>query len=524
MFPDFRATMTWLHTWVGVILGSIMFVMFFMGTLSVFKAEIDLWMLPQARLDPPKTDVSADVLYDAVTEQFGEKLESVRIIMPSEHFPAAFIYAYPEGGEIRSLLLDPNTMKLQAPVDSAAARSFLYPMHYRLIPLPYGRWFSAAASMFLLLMMVSGVVIHRKIFVDFFTFRPKRKLPRSLLDLHNLTSVLAMPFHIMITLTGVIILYNLYFLPSLKAVYPDAERPRLEIRHDLEGTYRETPTGNPNPDRIASIDEMVAQAEHYWGGETLSDVYVAYPHDQGGVVRLFKSLANQVSTHDEPIQFSASTGQILTTPQTTVAYTAQQWLSGAHMIFFDHWVLRWFYFFAGIAGCIMIATGFLYWIETRRKTYQRNNVPGLRIVEGLAVWSVMGLMTATAAYFVVNRTFVPGLWSWHGILKPYLEVYIFYLVWISTLFHGLIRCKAAWGEQAWILGFLAAGAVVLNWTTTGDHLLKTLRSGDFAIAGMDLILLLSAVISILSAHKIGERRRHSLMRETAPKDGDPVSE
>ncbi len=510
MHSDFRATMTWLHTWAGVILGSIMFVMFFMGTLSVFKAEIDQWMLPQARLDPPKTPVSPDALYDVIREHVGDDLTSMRIVMPSKHFPAAVIYVYPESGGSRTLLLDPNRMEFQAPVDSAAARSFLYPMHYRLIPVPYGRWVSAVVAMFMLAMMVSGVVIHRKIFVDFFTFRPGRKLPRSSLDLHNLTSVLAMPFHIMITLTGVIILYNLYFLPSLNAVYPDSERPRLEIRHDLEGTHDTVPTGTANTGRIARIEEMAAQAGPYWGGEKLADIFIEHPDDQGGVVWLHKSLANQVSTHDRPILFNASTGRMLTTPQTTVAYTAQQWLSGAHMIFFDHWILRWLYFLAGSAGCIMIATGFLYWIETRRKVHLRSKAPGVRIVESLAVWSVMGLMTATAAYFVVNRAFAPGLWSWQGILKPYLEIVVFYLVWVSALLHGWIRGKAAWGEQAWILGLLGTSAVVLNWTSTGDHVLKTLLAGDFAIAGMDLALLAGTIISIASARKIGKARRQSL--------------
>ena len=36
MFSSIRDSLTWLHTWGGVFLGSILFAVFWMGTLSVF--------------------------------------------------------------------------------------------------------------------------------------------------------------------------------------------------------------------------------------------------------------------------------------------------------------------------------------------------------------------------------------------------------------------------------------------------------------------------------------------------------
>ena len=52
MEPDFRRAMGWLHTWAGVLLGSVLFAIFWMGTLSVFDIEIDQWMKPATRLPP----------------------------------------------------------------------------------------------------------------------------------------------------------------------------------------------------------------------------------------------------------------------------------------------------------------------------------------------------------------------------------------------------------------------------------------------------------------------------------------
>lgn len=53
MEPTFRQSMTWLHTWAGVVLGSVLFAIFLMGMLSLFDREIDRWMVPGARLAAP---------------------------------------------------------------------------------------------------------------------------------------------------------------------------------------------------------------------------------------------------------------------------------------------------------------------------------------------------------------------------------------------------------------------------------------------------------------------------------------
>lgn len=53
---------------------------------------------------------------------------------------------------------------------------------------------------------------------------------------------------------------------------------------------------------------------------------------------------------------------------------------------------------------------------------------------------------------------------------------------------------------------LAAGlallAVLLNGLTTGDHLLRSLSSGQTAIAGMDLMLLALAGLCLLAARRL----------------------
>ena len=52
MFQNLRQAMTWLHTWFGLLLGFVLIVVFFFGSLSVFDREIDRWAVPASRFAP----------------------------------------------------------------------------------------------------------------------------------------------------------------------------------------------------------------------------------------------------------------------------------------------------------------------------------------------------------------------------------------------------------------------------------------------------------------------------------------
>ena len=84
-----------------------------------------------------------------------------------------------------------------------------------------GLWLVGLAGMAMMVLCVSGVIIHRKIFTDFFTFRPERKPRRLILDLHNVTGVLGLPFHFLISLSGLIIFWATYFPSSWQVTYND---------------------------------------------------------------------------------------------------------------------------------------------------------------------------------------------------------------------------------------------------------------------------------------------------------------
>jgi hypothetical protein len=190
--------------------------------------------------------------------------------------------------------------------------------------------------------------------------------------------------------------------------------------------------------------------------------------------------------------------------------TAQRFISGLHFIQFDHWPLRWLYFVAGLSGCVLIATGFLFWLESRRMRHAKKGLAGVRVVEALTITSVTGIVIATFAYFIVNRLLPLGA-TWGGWDRAELEVWAFHLAWIATLVHAFLRparpatqpARRAWREQCAAIAVLAVVAVALNAATTGDHLVRTLGEGRWSVAGMDLMLLLSAGLAAWTCRRLG---------------------
>lgn len=111
------------------------------------------------------------------------------------------------------------------------------------------------AGLVMLVALISGVVMHRKIFREFFTFRPAKDTQRSVLDLHNMTGVLVLPFHFFFAFTGLLIFAGHYF---------PVTHTQLEPLHELHEKIEEQETGLPH-DRAG-----VAGPRRAWRGKWAS--------------------------------------------------------------------------------------------------------------------------------------------------------------------------------------------------------------------------------------------------------------
>ena len=264
---------------------------------------------------------------------------------------------------------------------------------------------------------------------------------------------------------------------------------------------------------MASFDAMAAEARRLWDGSALRYVFVRNPGDAKSVMQIGRLDEGIVSSTYDAAYFDGPTGALISyRTGTAPVMSTQRFISGFHFIQFRHWSLRWIYFGLGLAGCVLIATGYLFWLESRRKKHAQLGLRGVRFVEGLTIGSVTGMLIATAAFFVVNRLLPLGA-SALGQDRAALEVWTFYLVWLASFGHAWARPQRAWMEQCWTLAALASAAVLLNWITTGDHLLRGLSYRHlWPIAGMDILLLAGAAIAAIAALRLSRLSRIAQVR------------
>ncbi len=547
LFTNFRQAMTWVHTWFGLVLGFVLMAAFFFGALSVFDREIDRWAMPASRfqaqpmpsydklLAPIFTDMqpsreSLAVLKDKVKGPLPARFDTPRFwgAYTTHRDPVLTLFGGyvvpnakdPEETAWANRTVDPRNGHAFADDQLNIGSAFFYPLHFGLTLEWYslGRWIVGFSALVLLVALVSGVVMHRKFFREFFTFRPKKATQRSVLDLHNMTGVLALPFHFFFALTGLIIFSGIYF---------PLTQTQLKPLHDLHEQIEARETGLPH-DRagvaapLASVDAMVAEAQRRWLAKGMAgDVGLLglnHVGDANGYVSVYRAGTDRIAQIGEGIHFKANTGEVLREdpPHSAVA-SVNEFLTGLHLQHFRHWLLRWLYVLGGLMGCICIATGFIFFVEKRKKQHAKAGTQGSRVVDALAVTTVTGMLIATFTILIANRLLpeaMPSSWPQWLQNRGDVERYLFWAGWALALVHAFVRSapvaqariNPAWREQCWAVAAMAVLAVLLNWATTGDHLVKTLFTDRYwPVAGVDLSLLVTAALSVLAARKLKAR-------------------
>jgi uncharacterized iron-regulated membrane protein len=540
MFSSFRLSMTWLHTWFGLVLGYVLMIAFFFGALSVFDREIDRWAIPQTRFEPQPMP-SFDRLLAPIFRQIApedEELEAARArvggplpaTLPLMNWsaytthrdPVLSLFAEfavtnnpndPDDHVHGHVTIDPRDGRVLPHDQLKIGSEFFYPMHYSLHLhwKDLGYWIVGLAALVMLAALVSGVVMHRKIFRELFTFRPDKHTQRSVLDLHNLTGVVALPFHFIFALSGLTIFAGIYLPVSTTLLEPMARQHAIAEAQAKGLAFK--PAGVAAP--LASVDAMVVEAKRRWAARGMPGevgfLTVNHVGDANSYVSIYRAGSDRVALVGQAVHFEGPTGRVIREePPPSVVTGINEFLTGLHLQHFEHWLLRWFYVLGGLAGCACIATGFIFFVEKRKKQHARAGVGGARWVDALAVTTVTGMVVAALAILVANRLLPAGLAH-----RGAWEEGAFWAAWLLAFGHAVwrtapvrdARIAPAWREQCWAIVVLAVAAVGLNWATTGDHLVRTLAAGYWPVAGLDLALLASAAIAALAARRLRLRER-----------------
>lgn len=488
MKEGFRQAMAWLHTWIGLLFGWLLFAIFLTGTLSYFKDEISQWMQPEIPVRAIDGAASIQMAQNYL-QQNAAGASRWFISMPDERTPGLSVGWLPEGkagqrSNFKRALLDPQTGNEVQARDTRGG-DFFFRFHFQLqMPHPWGRWLATAAAMVMFITLITGIIVHKKIFKEFFTFRP-RKGQRSWLDGHNALGILALPFHLMITYSSLVIFMSMVMPASILSSYGNVQAFYQEM---FPSNQMVKAQGTPAP--LVPLAPLFKVADERWEGDRVGRVFISNPGDITAAITLSRDdRGSIVPDRGGALTFSGATGELQNeVPGRPLPMLVSSAMYGLHVGHFAGPTLRWLYFIFGIAGTAMIGTGLVMWLGKRQLKHAKTGVLPfeLRLVQVLNIASMAGLMVAVAAFFWANRLLpatMAGRADW--------EINVFFLIWGLAVLHALLRSgQQGWREQLGLGALLFISLPLLDLLTgNARYLLDAVAHGHWALAGFDLTAL-----------------------------------
>ncbi|MET1079872.1 MAG: PepSY-associated TM helix domain-containing protein [Pseudomonas sp.] len=518
-----RQSMAWLHTWGGLWACWVLFVVFLTGSLGVFDEPITRWMKPQlppagaARdADDRAARAQAVRVAQAYLSQQVPRSHFWGIALPSDADQAVRLFWEDAQEQFHTIRLDAASGEpLQATDEreSEGGHHFVH-MHFEFHGGTAGIWLVGFFTLAMLVGLVSGVITHKRIFKDFFTFRPG-KGQRSWLDAHNAVSVLSLPFQLMIAYTGLATFYALYMPVGIAVHYPSEDAYFAELLTQPE------PREETGVDAaVTALDALLLGSERQLK-RPVGFVRVEHPGDSSAAVVTF---GRSIEKSGEYRLLGEGGGQVffdgvsgeqrdLQAPgelRGGVAQDVQSVMRNLHFAAFGGYAARWLYFICGLAGAAMMATGAILFMVKRRQRslheFGARTPQVYRIIEVLNIGSISGLGLACIAFFWGNRLIplgVDGRAEW--------EILAFFVVWLLTFVHAARRpVVAAWVEQLLATALLCLALPLLNWLVVGDQFVRYLQRGDGERAGVELMALVLGLLHLWAARRVWQRSQQAV--------------
>lgn len=513
MSKSIRQSQSTLHTWSGLLLGWLLFLVFLTGTIAFWREGLNRYMRPElARVEQPLA------VLDGAQRFLAGKAPDAKswfIAMPNAQVPGAQLFWQPQpkkgeragrrgGGRGRR----DNQALIGADGRPATARDtrggeFFYRFHFDLYYLPviWARWLVGIATVMMLVAILTGIVTHKKIFRDFFTLR-RNKGQRSWLDGHNATAVLALPFHLMITYTGLVTLMALLMPWATVATYTDQTKLFDVLFPHVEATER---TNRPAP--LMPLSDLVRDAERRLGGP-IGSLDVSQPGDAAARVTVFRSPTTLLNTRAPSIVYDGTNARpVWQSPAPGGAAATAGVMIGLHAGRFADTALRWIYFLCGVAGTLMVASGLVLWTVKRREKLPDPAKPhlGFRFVERLNVAVIAGFPLGVAAMFWANRLLPVAMRG-----RAQWEVHVLFLIWTAAIVLALVQKP----QRAWACLFALTGMSLLllpvfNLVGTRWNAMSSLMAGDLLPLGVDATMLAFGAAYLWLARRVARHVPHS---------------
>ncbi|MEM9937965.1 MAG: PepSY-associated TM helix domain-containing protein [Pseudomonadota bacterium] len=492
-----------LHSWAGITLGLIVFIVCFSGAFALFDNEIKTWEDPALRVAISDTPAEIDATFKTWLEDQtgGAETEFVRLDYPTTHAPYYFGVVHWHDADDNHLdaeqRWDANT---GAPIAIRGGglsewildfhRDFMWPdmLGGRTV----GRSLVGIVGIVLMLAILTGIIAHTKIREEAYSMRLKRSQRLKWQDSHKVVGLWGLPFYIMIAFTGaylgvIVIVSQLIAAIAYKGdvealvaavIGPNAEPVGQQVQMISLDELREMqhPDSGKNPYMVImrNYGDSAAEFEIFYKGSTrLTFADVTYINGATG-------------EPSPPNAFREETGAIRVANAVTPLH---------YGTYGGIW-LKLLYFVLGLSLAVVTALGSMMWIERRKHGNEGEKT--LTFYNRLGYFNtgiIMGLPVATLSIFYLDKLYV-GAES----ARIFATGWTFFAIWALGLVYSCVRRNDYRTTRELLIfsGILAMGIPVLNGLATGQWFPAYVGADHSVAAWVDVAMLVGGALTVLT--------------------------
>lgn len=457
------------HGILGLAFAAVIYLICLSGTLAVFVHDLERWEQPAAPVVSQINDAAMTRALDAAQKQ-APAGTTLYASLPSAKEPGAAIIAYSPKFE-REWSIDTQG----ALVEKATAFSeFILNLHITLhLPRSWGEFIVGLTGVALLSSLVSGILAHPRVIKDAFHLRlgGSRRLQEA--DLHNRLGIWALPFHIVIALTGALLGLSTLIVGVLAMLLYRGDTAKVY------GLFIDAPPAiNAAPAPLPPLATLLAEARHRAPGAEPHQLIIENAGRADARITV-TSERDRLLVPQDTTSFDA-TGRVLKDQHPRDLVVGTRILGGVGQLHFGWYgglPVRIIYGLLGLALCVLTSSGVTIWLARRRD--KGRAVPQWERLWAAVAWGQpLALALAGLATMAIPADGAV-LWVWVGMTVALL------------LGFGIAQFPATMGGKA-LRHALGVALVVLS----GCHLAaSTITATGVTI---DAIMLMAAAGSLLS--------------------------
>lgn len=400
------------HSNLGLLTAALLYVICLTGAVIMLERQMESWEQPNF---PMTSSVSSEAV-ELFAENLSAKVEgeptNIYITIPNAERAFLSGRAYNQDARTQTMIAHPDTSEVLVE-RSRPFTDFVYDLHVRLhIPTDVsqygGKYLVGFLGALLFALIITGVLAHPRIFREAFTLRWGGSLRLQEVDLHNRLSVWALPFHILVTVTGALLGISTVFVIVFAFLFYDGDFRAAGM--DIEPAYINEQT---DPAPLPNFQTVLDANEERFPDDVATAISLSHGGMEGQRVTVFTRPKGQMVLQEERVY--AGDGSFIESGgyadgafgMQAIAYSVQ-----LHFGQFGGLFIVFVYFFLGLALCAVICGGIKIWFV--RNADRGKYYPKWEKAWAACVWGSAVAMVGAAVLSIFFQ--VEPIWSWLALL------------------------------------------------------------------------------------------------------------